>query len=156
NGGAWDRAGIASSAAASNALHSTTLGVLSGAEFSSVGGDGTFDGLSYAPTHTLVKDTYYGDSDLNGQVNFDDYARIDSGFNNGRSGWLNGDFDGNGVVNFDDYSLIDLAFNVQSQQPLLHAVPEPTTAAASAISFAALVSARRRHRRRRDLSEMYA
>ena len=60
-----------------------------------------------------MKYTYYGDTDFNGVVNFDDYARIDSGFLNNRSGWLNGDFDGNGVVNFDDYSLIDLAFNTQ-------------------------------------------
>ena len=42
-----------------------------------------------------------------------DYARIDGGFLNGRTGWLNGDFDLNNVVNFDDYSLIDQAFNTQ-------------------------------------------
>src|SRR5687767_3903361 len=61
----------------------------------------------------LVKYTYYGDTNFNGVVNFDDYSRTDAGFNFGRSGWLNGDFDGNGSVNFDDYSLIDLAFNTQ-------------------------------------------
>ena len=60
-----------------------------------------------------MKYTYYGDTDFNGVVNFDDYSRTDAGFNNGRTGWLNGDFDGNGIVNFDDYSLIDLAFNTQ-------------------------------------------
>ena len=47
-------------------------------------------------------------------MNFDDYVRIDSGFNNHKIGWTNGDFDGNGQVNFDDYVLIDLAFNTQS------------------------------------------
>jgi len=62
----------------------------------------------------LVKYTYYGDTDFNGVVNFDDYSRTDAGFNQNKSGWLNGDFDGNGVVNFDDYSLIDLAFNLQT------------------------------------------
>ena len=62
----------------------------------------------------LVKYTYYGDADFNGIVNFDDYSRIDAGFNNSRSGWLNGDFDGNGIVDFDDYALIDLAFNTQA------------------------------------------
>jgi hypothetical protein len=114
HGGAWDRTGITSSAAAGNAQHSTTLGVLSGAEYSSVGGNGTFDGLSYAPADSLVKYTYYGDTDFNGVVDFDDYSRTDSGFNSGHTGWLNGDFDSNGVVDFDDYSLIDLAFNTQS------------------------------------------
>ena len=62
----------------------------------------------------LVKYTYYGDTDFNGVVDFDDYSRTDAGFNQHRTGWLNGDFDGNGVVDFDDYSLIDLAFNTQS------------------------------------------
>ena len=47
-------------------------------------------------------------------VNFDDYSRIDSGFNLHKSGWTNGDYDGNGHVDFDDYALIDLAFNTQS------------------------------------------
>ena len=60
-----------------------------------------------------MKYTYYGDTDFNGLVNFDDYARIDAGFNNGGNDWFEGDFDYNGVVNFDDYSLIDLAFNTQ-------------------------------------------
>jgi hypothetical protein len=34
-----------------------------------------------------------GDTDLSGLINFDDYVRTDSGFNNHRSGWTNGDFD---------------------------------------------------------------
>jgi len=62
----------------------------------------------------LVKYTYYGDTDFNGAVDFDDYSRTDGGFNNHRTGWLNGDFDGNGGVDFDDYSLIDQAFNTQT------------------------------------------
>ena len=72
-----------------------------------------FNGVNPDTTAVLVKYTYYGDADFNGKVNFDDYVRTDSGFNNHRSGWSNGDFDGNGQVNFDDYVLIDLAFNTQ-------------------------------------------
>jgi len=70
----------------------------------------------------LVKYTYYGDTDFNGVVNFDDYSRTDAGFSTGKTGWLNGDFDGNGSVNFDDYALIDLAFNTQGA-PQLDGVP---------------------------------
>jgi autotransporter-associated beta strand protein len=114
NAGAWNGPGLTSAAAASNTNHSTTLGVLSGAEYSSVGGAGNFSGQSYADVDTLVKYTYYGDTDFNGKVNFDDYVRTDSGFNNHLTGWLNGDFDLNGQVNFDDYVLIDLAFNTQN------------------------------------------
>ena len=54
-----------------------------------------------------------GDADGNGVVNFDDYARIDNGFNNNLTGYSNGDFNYDGVINFDDYALIDLAFNTQ-------------------------------------------
>jgi hypothetical protein len=54
-----------------------------------------------------------GDADLNGTVNFDDYVRIDVGFNSGLTGWENGDFNGSGAIDFDDYVLIDISFNSQ-------------------------------------------
>jgi len=115
HGGAWDRPGLTSIAAANDPTHATTLGLLRGSEFLALNGAAaTFDGFNVAPTDTLIKYTYYGDTDLNGVVNFDDYVRTDNGFNNHLSGWLNGDFDLNGQVNFDDYVLIDLAFNSQS------------------------------------------
>ena len=76
-------------------------------------GGSTFDGESIDSSAVLVKYTYYGDTDFNGKVNFDDYVRTDNGFNNHLSSWLNGDFDGGGSVNFDDYVLIDLAYNTQ-------------------------------------------
>jgi hypothetical protein len=111
--GAWDTPGLTSSAARTQPNHATTLGLLSGAEYISVAGT-SFDGFTVAASDVLVKYTWYGDADFNGRVNFDDYVRIDNGFNNHFTGWLNGDFDLNGVINFDDYVLIDLAFNTQS------------------------------------------
>jgi exoribonuclease II len=78
------------------------------------GASALFAGQSVDDTSVLVRYTYYGDTDFNGKVNFDDYVRTDTGFNNHLSGWVNGDFDLNGVINFDDYVLIDLAFNTQS------------------------------------------
>jgi autotransporter-associated beta strand protein len=115
NGGAWNGSGINSSTAASRAiadavgygLASQVLGIADGQT-------ATFLDKTVTPTATLVRYTYYGDTDLNGRVNFDDYVRTDNGFNNHLSGWFNGDFDYNGQVNFDDYVLIDLAFNTQS------------------------------------------
>jgi T5SS/PEP-CTERM-associated repeat protein len=115
NGGSWDAAGITSTAAKNNPQHNTTQGILSGGEYSAMNAGTTqFNGRAFIPDDTLVKYTYYGDTDFNGHVNFDDYVRTDNGFNNHLGGWMNGDFDGNGVVNFDDYVLIDLAFNTQS------------------------------------------
>ena len=98
------------------------------------------------PGDTLVKYTYHGDTDFNGIVNFDDYARVDAGFNNNQTGWLNGDFDLNGVVNFDDYALIDLAFNTQCA-PLLRAVPEP---GAPLVLIATAMCARHLRRRQKN------
>jgi len=113
NGGSWNRGGLTSSAARNQTNHATTLGVLKGSEYTGLGSS-NFDGFTVAASDVLVKYTYYGDTDFNGKVNFDDYVRTDSGFNNHLSGWINGDFDLNNQVNFDDYVLIDLAFNTQS------------------------------------------
>jgi hypothetical protein len=113
--GAWDgTVGITSSTARSNPNHHTTLGMLEAVEFRGIYGTlANFDNQTIDNSSLLIKYTYYGDTDFNGKVNFDDYVRTDNGFNNHRSGWLNGDFDLNGQVNFDDYVLIDLAFNTQ-------------------------------------------
>jgi V8-like Glu-specific endopeptidase len=54
-----------------------------------------------------------GDANGDGRVNFDDYVRIDNGFNNHLTGFSNGDFNYDGVIDFDDYVLIDLSFNTQ-------------------------------------------
>jgi hypothetical protein len=115
NFGAWDQPGVTSSAAASNPTGSTTLGLLTGSEFLGVHGPGaTFNELPVAPADTLVKYTYYGDTDFNGVIDGDDYARLDNGYNVGLGGWLNGDADLNGFVDGDDYALTDNAFNTQS------------------------------------------
>ena len=57
-----------------------------------------------------MKHTYYGDTDFDGEVTFDDYARLDYGYGHSLTGWLNGDFDLDGSVTYDDYALIDLAY----------------------------------------------
>jgi len=113
--GSWTGSGITSTSAKNNPSHNTTLGAMEASDYKSIyGANATFNGEAIDSTAVLVKYTYYGDADFNGKVNFDDYARIDSGFNAHKTGWLNGDFDGNGKINFDDYALIDAAFNSQS------------------------------------------
>jgi autotransporter-associated beta strand protein len=64
-------------------------------------------------TEVRVAYTYYGDANLDGRVTFDDYVKIDTGFNTGLTGWVNGDFNYSGGVSFDDYVLIDISFNQQ-------------------------------------------
>jgi hypothetical protein len=113
NGGAWDQPGLTSSAADSHVSGATTLGVLSGSDYIDVNST-LFNGFTVTAPDVLVKYTWYGDTDFNGLIDGDDYARIDNGFNFGLGGWLNGDSDLNGFIDGDDYALIDLAFNVQS------------------------------------------
>ena len=42
-----------------------------------------------------LADTHFGDADLNGVVEFDDFAALATFFNQ-ESGWAGGDFDGSG------------------------------------------------------------
>jgi hypothetical protein len=115
NGGAWTgTTGITSTAARTADPKNTTLGAMEATDYKSLyGSTATFDGQAIDNDAVLVKFTYYGDTDFNGHVNFDDYVRTDNGFNNHLMGWMNGDFDGSAAVNFDDYVLIDLGFNTQ-------------------------------------------
>jgi hypothetical protein len=69
----------------------------------------TFDfGVIRTALGTALRD---GDTDFNGLVDFDDYARIDAGFiAQNMFCWSTGDFDSNGTIDFDDYTLIDNEF----------------------------------------------
>ncbi|MBC8106257.1 MAG: proprotein convertase P-domain-containing protein [Anaerolineae bacterium] len=114
NGGLWDGQGLTSTSAKNRVPKNTTLGAIEASDYKLANGpSATFDGEALPGDAVLIKYTYYGDVDFNGTVDFDDYSRVDAGFNNNRTGWFNGDVDGNGIVDFDDYSLIDLAFNTQ-------------------------------------------
>ncbi|MBC8109057.1 MAG: PEP-CTERM sorting domain-containing protein [Anaerolineae bacterium] len=117
NGGTWDGTGsaIVSSDAAAGTPRNRGIGYVQNTDILP-GGVGTWGGLTLVAgdSAVLMKYTWYGDTDLNGIVDFDDYSRIDSGFNNNRTGWFNGDVDYNNIVDFDDYSLVDQAFNTQT------------------------------------------
>jgi hypothetical protein len=65
------------------------------------------------PDHNIDFFIMAGDADHNGVIDGDDYALIDTGFNQGLSGWSNGDFNYDGLIDGDDYAIIDLAFNTQ-------------------------------------------
>ena len=111
--GTWAGPGINSSTAAGDASFVTALGVID----NSVTLLSTFGGVTgLTGAEILVKYTYYGDANLDGQVTGADYSQIDNGFANGLTGWFNGDFNYDGVVTGADYSLIDNAFANQTAQ----------------------------------------
>ena len=155
--------GIASSSAATDTSHLTTLGVIlnttngSTPLYGSGMPLGTFDGTNPAAGDVLVKYTYIGDANLDGKVDASDYGRIDAGYLARSTGWYNGDFNYDGVVNGSDYTLIDNAFNLQSTaltdtiaaiatsqiSPAATAVPEP--AMISLLGLFSLSLRRRKH-----------
>ena len=121
NGGTWlGASGLTSTTARDNPQHNTTLGAMERPDYPG----GSFDGENPDATSVLVKYTYYGDANFSGTVSFDDYVKIDTGFNQHLTGWSNGDFNLDGSVNFDDYVLIDTAFNTQGAS-LGHLKPTP-------------------------------
>lgn len=121
--------GIYSSSAATDPTRLTTLGVMSNNN-SGTAYTSSFDNQMVAATDVLIKETYYGDTNLDGVVDGSDYSRIDSGYLNGAVGWFNGDFNYDNVINGSDYTLIDNAFNRQGAT-LAAVVAKPSTVAAS-------------------------
>jgi regulation of enolase protein 1 (concanavalin A-like superfamily) len=127
SGGAiWGGTGITSSTAAADASHLTALGEMSN-NYHGSAIYSTFDGQAAVASDVLVKFTYVGDANLDGQVDGSDYTKVDNGFNNQLSGWSNGDFNYDGIVNGSDYTLIDNAFNTQST-PISSSPPPGSTA----------------------------
>lgn len=129
--GFWDGYGIDSSVAASNPGQTRAIGVLDNA----LAGYTDWPVLYPHPvtgTSILVKYTYFGDADLDGQITPADYLLIDSSVGNNMSDWVFGDFDYDGLAGTaSDYLLIDGGFaDFQINGPLVaqgvgQPVPEP-------------------------------
>ncbi|MBE3123276.1 MAG: PEP-CTERM sorting domain-containing protein, partial [Planctomycetes bacterium] len=111
----------------------------------------TFGGQTVDDSSVLLKYTYWGDANLDGQVTFDDYDIIDYFYwfplPAAQMGWWTGDFNMDGEVTFDDYELIDYAYWFQGA-PLtgdgLGAVPEPATLVLLGLGVLAIAARRKR------------
>jgi RHS repeat-associated protein len=112
-GGSWNGIGVRSVGASTDAAHLAALGVLTNVVSGTTPLYSTFDGQTTVSTDVLVKNTYFGDANLDGQVDGSDYSLIDNGYLTHATGWRNGDFNYDGVVDGSDYTLIDNAFNTQ-------------------------------------------
>lgn len=171
--GNWDGTGIVSSTAAADPRKVTAIGyaeasVLKGL---STGGTDTYAGQTVDDTTLILKVTKYGDINLDGVINGDDYAVLDRNFAKGTfaSGntaqWTDGDFNYDFQVTSADYLLIDTAYGVQQGvlspallaerqaefgdayvASLIAAVPEPTSLG---IFASTLLSLAIRHRQRK-------
>jgi hypothetical protein len=121
----WNGPGIDSGEAASQTQHLTAIGIIQNVASGGTPIYTSIDGVTgLTSTDVIVRYTYYGDANLDEQVDGSDYTLIDNGFNNKLTGWSNGDFNYDGVIDGSDYTLIDNAYNMQgthiSEQIAVH------------------------------------
>jgi hypothetical protein len=165
--GDWNGSGITSADAMANAAKA--VGYAQAAEVFNIAGaqTGTFLGQTVDATTVLARDTFAGDTNLNGVVEFDDLVRLAQNYDQTvstytGSWWFHGDFTYDGIVDFND--LVKLAQNYNASLPsfpipgataefdrdlaaAFASVPEPASLFAT-ILMAALSRAPRRRRRR--------
>jgi hypothetical protein len=120
----------------------------------------SFGGLSVDASSILVKYTYFGDTDLDGDVDVADLGSLASAWQT--SGvWTSGDFDYNGSVDVNDLGLLATNWQAGVGNPLgpslaealaamglpSAAVPEPTWMGVMGVSLGAMASRKRRYRK---------
>ena len=88
-----------------------------------------------------LKQTWFGDADLDGQVDFADYLTLSANFAES-GGWAQGDFDGDGEVQFSDFLI--LSANFGKTQSDVAALPEPSAFAALFFGIVGSLALRRR------------
>jgi hypothetical protein len=101
NAGGWNGSGIMSSNAA--AATRTGIGYAESAEVFA-GFPATFAGQAVDNTALLLKYTYYGDLNLDGTVNVQDFNRLAGNFGQTGRRWAHGDFNFDGTVNVQDFN----------------------------------------------------
>jgi probable HAF family extracellular repeat protein len=160
DGGRWTGS-VTTSVAAQDTPGRTTLAAVDNA----VAGLTTLRGQPVSQDAFILTYALYGDANLDGRVDADDYALLDRSFAKSLpdAHWTDGDFNYDGVVDAADYLLIDTTYLLthpaspdflsqrQAQfgpayvQSLLTSIPEPTSFAACGLA-AFLVTRRRRAR----------
>jgi fibronectin-binding autotransporter adhesin len=166
NNGDFLGAGITSSTAANDPNFLTAIGYASNLDAAFI----TFEGVSGLDDgDVLVKYTYYGDADLTGSVDLDDFNLFLAGYQdpaNVPQTWIYGDFDYTGSVDLDDFNLFLAAYQANGaplstlasgiemsglsagdQQMMLAAiaaVPEPGTLGVLSMAVCGLMARRRK------------
>ncbi len=69
--------------------------------------------------------TVFGDANLDGFVDFEDFLALSASFDQG-NGWAGGNFDGDGRTDFDDFLILSENFGATREISSVHVVPEPT------------------------------
>ena len=149
NGGPWNGVGITSSDAAAQPGYAVGYG--DAGELGLIGS--TFGGENVTGPAVLFRLTRFGDADLNGSVNLQDFNRLAANFGATNAFWHRGDFNYDGAVNLQDFNLLAAQFGQQAAGAtvtpqdwanLANAIPEPSGLALLGIGAVAIVRRRRR------------
>jgi hypothetical protein len=155
--GYWDGNGITSSTAQANATSLLALGVAEASDALNISGAQTaiFAGQTVDATSVLVKHTYFGDANLDGEIDGDDFFQFDYAISaQNVSGWYWGDFNYDGVIDRDnDFAIMVDAFHnqggpmtIEIQQVIdrVMSVPEPGSGTLLCAAGGAMLARRRR------------
>jgi hypothetical protein len=104
-------------------------------------GDGAANNLDVIYLVRTILGTEYGDADLDGDVDLQDYNRLALGYGT-NAGWAGGDFSGNGIVNNSDYLTLKTYFGFKAPSQSLP-IPEPTSAAIMGLLSLAAIRTKR-------------
>ncbi len=113
-GAAWNGDGIMSSTAAS--IAGTAVGFAEATDLFTTF-PATFSGQQVDNTSILIKYTYYGDANLDGTVNLNDFNRLAANFGQTNRRWSHGDFDYSTNVNLNDFNRLASNFGLAGLGP---------------------------------------
>lgn len=128
NGGNWAGSGLITSRG--GAVADSAIGYVEAAD---IDAGRSFFGQPVNETTLLLRYTLAGDTNLDGNVDLEDFTRLATTFG-GASIWLSGDFNYNGMTNLNDFTALAANFGesmpfVPEGQEQERAVPEPTLVA---------------------------
>ena len=145
--GYWDGAGITSFRAARDPQRLKAVAVIDNMDpETGVGGLSEFAGKPVDETAVIVAYTWYGDANLDGVVDTNDYDRINTNWllwtaegivPEGGFRWAVGDFNYDGTIDTNDYDKINNAWLLSGSAPLGGATPSPTPEPATLALLAA-------------------
>jgi hypothetical protein len=119
--GSWNGTGLVTSRWDDYSNDTTTLAIAPASQVLGIGPSDTalYNGETVTGDDVIIKYTFQGDIDLNGEINGDDYFYLDSSILLSGSifGYHVGDVDMNGVLDGDDYFWLDS--QISSQGPPL-------------------------------------